>query len=113
MLDVGPVRLERVVADLKITARGVVQILADRMDPGHPLVRRDRRIWLVQVTVYLQITGNFYGRRAVGEVVNVLRADDVDLRQSCGRGLGRSFLHRGTGGGGVRTGHNMEWRIPS
>jgi len=83
------------------------------MDPGHASVRRARRIRLVQVAVCLLVTGNCYGSRAVGEVVNVLRADDVDLRQSCGRGLGRSFLHRGTGGGGVRTGHNMEWRIPS
>ena len=78
MPDVRAIRLDGVVAHLKIAARGVVQIFTYRMDPCHASVRRNRRIWLVQVAVNLLIAWHCYRRRAVGKVVDVFRADDVD-----------------------------------
>ena len=77
MLYVGAVSL---VADLKVSARGVIKVFAGRVDPGHACVHRDWRIWLVQVPVDVGITRHRYRSRAIGEVVDVLRADDVDER---------------------------------
>jgi len=48
-------------------------------------VRGDRGVGLIEVAINIQIAGEGLRLRAVGEVVDVFRADDVDELE---RGLG-------------------------
>ncbi len=62
--------------------------MAGGMDP-YARVRGDRGIRLVRVAVDIRITRDRNSCGPVGEVVNILGADDVDFGQPCGRRLGR------------------------
>ncbi len=103
MTDVRTVGLLGVVIDFEIAARRVVQISAACVIPLHTLIRGDGRVGYVEVRIDIWIARNGNRSCPIGEVVGVLRPDNVDecrtischdWRGSCG------------GGSGGRTGHD-------
>ena len=65
-------------ANLKIAARGVVQIVAYRAYPRETFVRRDWSIRLIEICIDGGIARERDRCRAVHKVVGVLSADDLD-----------------------------------
>ena len=80
-LDIGTVRLQCVLTDFKIATRSVIEVLAGRVDPRKTLVCRDWRIFFSNVRVDFEVARERIRVRAVGEVVDVFRADDMDQGQ--------------------------------
>ena len=62
------------------------------MVPREPFSRRDRRIFLGKMRIDLRIAGICRDRRAVGEIVNILLADNVHFPKAFGRQFGRRYL---------------------
>ena len=80
-LDIGTVRLQCVLTDFKIATRSVIEVLAGRVDPCKTLVCRDWRIFFSNVRMDFGVARERIRLRAVGEVIDVFRADDVDQGQ--------------------------------
>ena len=83
--DIGTVRLQCVLTDFQISARCVVQILAGRMDPCKTFMFRDLRVFVSNMGMDLGVTGKCVRIDAVGEVIDVLRPDDVNFGETNGR----------------------------
>ena len=76
--DVRAVGFLRVVADFEIAAWGVVRFHAAGRDPLQIEMRRDRGVRFIQVGVDIGVAWEGVCLRAVGEIVDVFGADDVD-----------------------------------
>jgi hypothetical protein len=71
--------LHRILADLKIATWRVVKIATRRVNQCHALVRRDWRIFFSNVSMDFGIARERVRVATVGEVVDVLRSDDMNL----------------------------------
>ena len=80
-LDKRTVRLQCILTNFKVATRSVIEVLAGRVDPCKTLVCRDWRIFFSNVRMDFGVARERIRLRAVGEVIDVFRADDVDQRQ--------------------------------
>ena len=67
----------RVVADFQIARGGVVGFHAAGGDPREIAMRGDRGVGLIEVAINVRVAWEGVRLRAVGEVVDEFRADDV------------------------------------
>ncbi len=74
----GAVGFLRVIADFEIAAGGVVCLHAASGDPREIAMRWNGGVRFIQVGVDIWVAGEGVCFRAVGEVVDVFRTDDVD-----------------------------------
>ena len=105
--DEGAVGFLGVIADFEIAAWSVVGFHAAGGDPREIAMRWDGGVRFIQVGVNIRVAGEGVRFRAVGEVVDVFRADDVDEfeRGLAAAGLGlRLTLSRSLGLGGRSSG---------
>ena len=63
---------------IEIATRGVVCLHAAGRDPFQIAMRGDWGVGLIEVAINVRVAGEGVGLRAVGEVVEVFRTDDVD-----------------------------------